>query len=999
MTVDLNTIPYYKIYKQKINMPKDPKTSTMYNMILINNLNISDSINAMNHPLFKSNSKYLTYYTDRLYSGKLFNKSFRVDKRVEREELYKTINDNFSFIKTPITFNQVKLKNVYFDLVFYNQMFFKYAKSNIHIRRRASEYFNYVGKLAQDPRFDNYKTKLMFIDVRSWADKIDNPLFYIFYCLKLKLFELLEPLGDIDIIVYDDTKFFKFNPAKYDEKEFPLLKLMLSKLYKGLNLSNDELVDKEIEREEIKADITNTVNNKFPSDNSNNIEEDEDVDDEDFDDLEDSDDDLKISDEIDNEDEKIDDTPDTDIDDIEEEPINISKKELEKKLKDKIDSDDNLVKELKKLNTDNPTGKSSIYMNRENYLREKQKAIKIENLDIEKFLNTESLNIEIPEVDISTKISSTNENVKKIKFGNFEKTYANVSKQDTLNEILNLNNMEIPIFVKDIKIEDSSDELNYKETYRVSLEDPNGVKHSLTFDMPKLIDDKYIYINGNKKFIMKQLFMKPVVKTGPDTVQIITNYNKIFITRYGTKMSPKIERLKRTLANPNVGLNIEYGDNTSINTKYRTTLDYDELGKSFYSIKNNKIELLFNQEKVFERLGDTKLKDDDFCIGFYHDGKPIIISFKTEKIDGSDLVDFIVKNLNDKALKIYNETTPGGKSFMYSRAKIMNKHVPLILLLGYCEGITTVLKKANIKHYFTDKRPTISEDEGSIPFADGYLVYDKYPFENSLLMNALTSIPTKAFEYSAFDERETYVELFGVLYSAKNLANAFNTFYEFMIDPITKEVLTDLDYPTDFVSLVIFANSLLSDNTYITENNMNLYRIRSTEIINGLLHKQIANAYAKYRNTANNKNPVKLSIPKDAVIKELLTVNILEEHSTLNPIYEIEKMRAVTSKGPDGLNLENAYTQDKRAYDKTMMGIVGMSSSPDANVGVVKTLTLEPNIVSSRGYIDINDSDYKSLNDVNLFTPAELLTPTGSSHDDAVRTAIKTLSHIYSNIY
>ena len=67
---------------------------------------------------------------------------------------------------------------------------------------------------------------------------------------------------------------------------------------------------------------------------------------------------------------------------------------------------------------------------------------------------------------------------------------------------------------------------------------------------------------------------------------------------------------------------------------------------------------------------------------------------------------------------------------------------------------------------------------------------------------------------------------------------------------------------------------------------MNLYRIRSNEIVNAIIHKQIAEAYASYRASANNTNPVKISIPKDAIIKAIMSVNTVEEFSTLNPIYE-----------------------------------------------------------------------------------------------------------------
>jgi len=60
----------------------------------------------------------------------------------------------------------------------------------------------------------------------------------------------------------------------------------------------------------------------------------------------------------------------------------------------------------------------------------------------------------------------------------------------------------------------------------------------------------------------------------------------------------------------------------------------------------------------------------------------------------------------------------------------------------------------------------------------------------------------------------------------------------------------------------------------------------------------------------------------------------------------------------------------------------------DGNVGVARKLTMEPNIKGARGFIDIQHENHDKLNDVNLFTAAEMLTPMGASHDDAIRTAI-----------
>jgi len=54
-----------------------------------------------------------------------------------------------------------------------------------------------------------------------------------------------------------------------------------------------------------------------------------------------------------------------------------------------------------------------------------------------------------------------------------------------------------------------------------------------TMDVPKLIDNRFMRLRGNDKIIPGQLINLPIIKTDEDTVQVVSNYNKIFITIYG----------------------------------------------------------------------------------------------------------------------------------------------------------------------------------------------------------------------------------------------------------------------------------------------------------------------------------------------------------------------------------------------------------------------------------------------------------------------------------
>ena len=73
-----------------------------------------------------------------------------------------------------------------------------------------------------------------------------------------------------------------------------------------------------------------------------------------------------------------------------------------------------------------------------------------------------------------------------------------------------------------------------------------------------------------------------------------------------------------------------------------------------------------------------------------------------------------------------------------------------------------------------------------------------------------------------------------------------------------------------------------------------------------------------------------------------------------------------------------------------MAGLFTLSSSPDANVGVNRYLTMEPPISDPRGFIDNKTAQGKidEYTDVNLFGIAEALTTGCASGDDSPRTTM-----------
>lgn len=357
-----------------------------------------------------------------------------------------------------------------------------------------------------------------------------------------------------------------------------------------------------------------------------------------------------------------------------------------------------------------------------------------------------------------------------------------------------------------------------------------------------------------------------------------------------------------------------------------------------------------------------------------------------------DIVDYVLSGLSNMGLIDLKEfsSLKSGKRFMYTRCTIMKKDVPLVIFLAYCEGLTTVLRKAHIRYEFSDVRPRLlgldAVSRGVIPFADGYIIYDKFPLENSLLINGLAVMDTKSVEYADMDTKDVYVNLFDVLYGSRILGNALDNFYDWMIDPVTAEILEDYNYPSDFVGLLLAGNRLLADNVYEDEISMKHWRLRINEQVYAEVYKRVSDAYCRYRMTSSNKTPQKISIPRDQVTKGVSMSPIIEDASELSPVIEAKKSYTVSDKGPCGTNLDKAYTMKRRCYHESMLGVMAISTSADAMVGINRELTAEPNAINARGYVEGYDN--RKMNEANLFSLVEMLTPGMITEDDPIRSAM-----------
>lgn len=988
------------ILKYNEDNPKDDS-------VLIINSNKVSNINTLLGPIqIKTMSPYKYILVDRLIDLSINKKPIKKNVYVNAKKDIESLKDEMPSIKiidTRMLSRGDFHKNIIYYLNNINNIF-KMNSENIPTSKKSSIYWKNINRVIGNMQY--YPNKTMIINIEEYKNsfiptirrksKEFNPITLLYELIKYNYMEFVD-LGNLDIILVSNngmslrvngSECFKLKGNKPNvgsavasEFKMELFKLMNKTMTDEDNNDAERIYNMDLRV----SSITDAILGKYSA----------------------------VTGEVpDNVKEKVNDAVQKAIEQIDEKQGSGGVAPNTEDIENIITANTEILKEVAK-EKKSVAMKSSASSKRDELLREKQLTLDVQGKTLGDILSVSTDDVKIEVNDISKSVDTINKNVTEVRYPNINKDYVeNVMKKDILSAVTCLSDKDdIQIYVRNIKVEDSSDINNYKDTYTIDLEDSLRVRHRLVFDVPKFIDNRFLWIGGNKKYINNQQLMLPVVKVSGDTVQLVSNYNKLFVYRYGSKVSSLNEKLKKALNSPIKGIKVINGKYDKENTKYLTIIDYDDLSCNFKEISIGDIKFYFNQSEIrqifldsvpknkideYEKLVDSKIlpvgkgnKNVFYYVNF--DTNTVYQTNFNNSIDTKmSLIDFMLSKSPQLKDEISKQST--GKKYMYTRVKIMNKYVPTILLLSYKNGLSNILSQIKAEYYFSDTRPRIALNESIVEFNDGYLVFSNVPFKNSLLLNGLLEIPTKNYSFDDFSDVLTYQDIFESIYGRRNIANAFSNFFDNFIDPITLEVLQKLSLPTDLTGLVLYANELLVDNQFRTELDIRSFRFRSAELIPARLYKLIASSYEQYKATANHRNPKKISIRKDALIKDILAQTIVEDYSELNPIVEMQKLHGATKKGPSGCNLEEAYTKVQRSFHKSMTGVYTISSSPDGNVGIQRVLTMEPPISDVRGFIDNKAMDNRldEYNDVNLFGPAEMLTTGGVQRDDGMRTAMST---------
>lgn len=615
----------------------------------------------------------------------------------------------------------------------------------------------------------------------------------------------------------------------------------------------------------------------------------------------------------------------------------------------------------------------------------------INGKSIKDIINSNDKKEEIPKAHL--KVASINEEWDEVRFTNFQEAY-NINA-DILNILQSFSKKSYPISIVDIKVEDTSTAMDYVDTYTVNMEDGYGKRFTLTFDIPKFKNNRFMKLRGNEKVMSGQLLLLPCLKTDEDTVQCVSNYNKIFIRRHGVvgrSYSTSDRLIKALTKGGNIkGIKTFFGDNKAICSKYELPVDYIDLASQINRIETSEAIYYFNQDEYYTIYGADSsvgipyaINKIDGSIRYYiDDGSKALIS---------EVVTYELQNISNEFKGIFDKTKAANR-LSYSEASVLANRIPLVVLLGYSLGLKNLAKRFKGVEILHKSEYTKKDNMNVIKFSDGYLQYPN-GYAASMLFSGLSVCPTDNYSIADVDRRSMWLDFLDI-FGGRILSDGLDNFVDLFIDPITEEVCKHCKIPSNYFDMLIYANGLLADNKYNRHTDISGNRYRTNEIVAGYFYKAISSAYVDYKSQIKRGRKVGMAMKRSAVIDGIFADPMSSDLSILNPLLEIEAANSVSFKGLSGMNSDRSYGLDKRTYDDSMINKLALSTGFAANVGINRQTTIDMDVEGNRGYIK-QSSEPDDMSITKSFGMSEAVTPFGTTRDDPFRSAmtfIQTSKH------
>lgn len=530
-----------------------------------------------------------------------------------------------------------------------------------------------------------------------------------------------------------------------------------------------------------------------------------------------------------------------------------------------------------------------------------------------------------------------------------------------IKNILNKDICSMPVamqkagfIINKYETETIEDVLGSYEIHTLRITPIEGMPSTLRFKIPVVNDDGVYMANGIKYRMRKQRGDLPIRKTAPDRVALTSYYGKTFVTRSDKKVNDYASWLRATI----IQRGIDQSDSSVTNLFPADVFDnlldvpriYSIISNGIKSFSSKGYTLSFDykdREKIFDKeVLERYEKNGSILIG-YNALNNVIVMDKFgslhEGVDGNlrslgSLESFIGIDVSDAPVD-------------FAQVKIYGKNIPIGIVLGYKYGLSNLLEmlKADVRRVQAGQRLNLQEHEYTITFSDETLILSKDDELATMILAGFKEYHRSIKHYSVytFDKPNVYLNVLESNSISSRYLREIDLLDKLFVDPITKDLLIEMNEPTNFRGLLVRSSELLLKDSHPDTLDMQYMRIKGYERFAGAVYSELVNSVREHKSKPGKRN-AQIELHPYSVWKRIAQDPSINLVSDINPIENLKQVEAVTYSGVGG-RISRSMTKTSRAYHPNDMGVISEATTDSSDVAINVSLSADPQFKSLRG--------------------------------------------------
>jgi len=577
----------------------------------------------------------------------------------------------------------------------------------------------------------------------------------------------------------------------------------------------------------------------------------------------------------------------------------------------------------------------------------------------------------------------------------------NTMGRDIAASVLNFQNAGIA--VTNYEVEHVETIMGKHDNYSVQFVPVNGKPSTVCFTLPSVDENGVFEVNGSKYRMRKQIGDLPIHKVGPNRVALTSYYGKVFVCRSEKRVNDYGAWLRNRVAETALMEDSpisEFNAGNVFDHLFEAPKLYTTLSMGYISFQLAGFQFVFDHVKR-EQMIDKSLRD------MYEADGSIVAAVEVGKKAGAQPKVIVLDKFSNILLGEKGVLSPF-KSFEEmlgvesakapvdcATMKVLGRDIPVGIILAYQLGLEKLIAslKIEVRRVEAGKQVKLLPSEYGITFEDETLVFDRDDKIASLILGGFREYKDAIRLYSVYEFNQPHVYL-NVL-EAYKLSNRhlkeIQLINELFIDPITRELLMELNEPTTFRGILMRAVELLQTDYHPEEIDPAYMRKKGYERFAGAVYSEIVKAVRMQRSRLDNTKPP-IELNPMAVLMNITQDPSKILLSEINPIQNLKEIEAVTFGGVGG-RTSRSMTKHTRAYHKNDMGVISEATVDSGDVGINVFTSADPQFSSQRGLS--RGYEIGKTGATALLSTSALLAP-GALNDDPKRVGFISIQNSHS---